>query len=135
MEEYKELLKLLKVTNLSIQILHRHLIGECWFADHTQLGEYYNHVQDDVDTLCELGLAIGVEEPKMQEALDKYKEIEIIDREAIRSYEAVRDMFSDIVAQINRISDVPADVINKLQEIQEYYRVEVDFKLTRAIKE
>lgn len=135
MNEFKDLLKLLKVGNLSIQILHRHLVDPyAWFGNHGQLGDYYEHVQDDVDKFCELGLAIGVAEPSIEEALKAYKEVEIKDRDAKTSFEMTRDIFSDIVAQINRIEDVPADVINKLQEAQEYYRVEVDFKLVRIVK-
>ena len=48
------------------------------------------------------------------------------------SFIIVRGYFNDIVAQINRINGLSNDVINKLQEKQEYYRVEADFKLFRA---
>lgn len=132
MKEYLELLKILKVSNLSVQILHRHLVGENWFGDHKQLSEYYEHLQDDVDTFCELGLANAIDEPTIQQALDTYKEVEIKNRNARDSYIIVKELFDEIVAQINRISGLPADVINRLQEAQEYYRVEAGFKLFRA---
>ena len=57
MNEYIELLKLFKVANQNIQILHRNLIGANWFGDHEQLGEYYEHVQNDIDAFCETGIS------------------------------------------------------------------------------
>lgn len=135
MNEYIELLKLFKVANQNIQILHRNLIGANWFGDHEQLGEYYEHVQNDIDAFCETGNSFGVIEPTMSDALNSYAEIEIKDRNSKESYEIVSQIFNDIIAQINRIVDVPADVINKLQEAQIYYRVNASFKIARAIKE
>lgn len=132
MKEYFELLKMLKVGNQSVQILHRHLVGENWFGNHKQLGEYYEHLQNDVDTFCELGLANAIDEPTIQQALNTYEEVGIKDRNARDSYVIVKKLFNEIVAQINRISGLPADVINRLQEAKEYYRVEAGFKLSRA---
>lgn len=132
MEEYRELLKLFKIGVQNIQILHRHLFGANWFGDHEQLEEYYKHLQDDVDAFCELGLAIGINEPTMKETIETHNEIEIKGRTSKESYEIVKNLFDEIVAQINRIENQPADVINKLQEAQEYYRLEAEFKLYRA---
>lgn len=128
-----DLLKLLKVTNHNIQVLHRNLIGEGWFADHAQLGDYYDKIQSMFDDLCEIFNGLGVKEPTMEESFKG--EITIEDRDCKASYTLVRKMFDDIIAEINRVKDVPADVTNKLQEYQEYLRKEVDFKLSRAIQE
>lgn len=133
MDEYQDLLKMLKVYNHNIQILHRHLIGENWFGNHEVLGNYYEHIQEDIDELCELGLSIEVDEPTIQESLNAYDELEIKNRDSKESFKITKDYFNIIVAQINRIKNVPDDVINKLQEKQEYYRVEADFKLFRAV--
>lgn len=133
MDEYQDLLKMLKVYNHNVQILHRHLIGENWFGNHEVLGNYYEHIQEDIDELCELGLSIEVDEPTIQESLNAYDELEIKNRDSKESFKITKDYFNIIVAQINRIKNVPDDVINKLQEKQEYYRVEADFKLFRAV--
>lgn len=133
MDEYQDLLKMLKVYNHNVQILHRHLIGENWFGNHKVLGNYYEHIQEDIDELCELGLSIEVDEPTIQESLNAYDELEIKNRDSKESFKITKDYFNIIVAQINRIKNVPDDVINKLQEKQEYYRVEADFKLFRAV--
>lgn len=134
MIDYQELLKMLKVYNHNAQILHRHLIGDNWFGNHEVFGNYYDHIQSDIDELCELGLSIEIDEPTIQESLESYKELEIKDRDSKESFKIIKDYFNNIIAQINRIGGIPEDVINKLQEKQEYYRVEADYKLLRAIK-
>ena len=133
MKEYQSLLMMLKVYNFNIQTLHRHLIGSNWFGNHEVLGNYYEHIQEDIDELVEIGLSVEIDEPTIQESLDKYAELEIKDRDSKESFEIAKGYFNDIVAQINRIADVPADVINKLQEKQTYYRKEADYKLFRAV--
>lgn len=127
----KDLLILLKLVNHNIQVLHRNLVGEGWFADHSQLGDYYEKVQDVFDDLCEIFSTLGVKEPTMKESY--VGEIEVKDRDGYESFILVRLMFNDIVAEINRIKDVPSDVVNKLQEYQLYFRKEADYKLSRAI--
>ena len=134
MDEFQRLEEMVKVYEKNAETLHRHLVGENWFGDHEQLGDYYEHLFSDIDALAELGLAWGVEEPTMLESYKFYDELEIKDRDSKESYAILKGYFDDIVAEINRIKDAPADVINKLQELQVYYRIEATFKLARAIK-
>lgn len=135
MKEYQELLKMLKVATMNMQTLHRHLVGENWFGNHHQLEEYYEHLQEDLDKFCELGLAIGVEEPSMKTSLEEYDELEIKDRDCKESYIITKSLFNEIVAQINRISGLQNDVINALQEAQTYYRIEASYKLRQSLIE
>lgn len=132
MDAYIDLLKLFKVGANNVQILHRHLAGENWFSNHLKLGEYYDKLQEDLDKYAEIGLSIEIDEPTMQQSLDTYKEIEIKNRNINDSYLIVKQLFNDIVAQINRIENIPKDVISELEETQNYYRVESDYKLFRA---
>lgn len=135
MQEYIELLKMLKVANINVQILHRHLAGENWFGNHEILGEYYEHIQNDIDELCELGMSIDITEPTIQESLSVYNEFEIKYRDSKESFKEIKIIFDDIIAQINRISSLNPDVINKLQEKQTYYRVEANYKIKAMINE
>lgn len=126
---------MLKVYANNIQILHRHVVGSEWFSTHSRLQDYYEHVQADLDNLVEVGLSIEVDEPTLLQSLDTYKELEIKDRSTLDSYKVVVGYFNDIVAQINRVEiddEVAGDVINLLQEKQNYYRVEANYKLFRA---
>lgn len=135
MVEYQELLKMLKVCYQNIQVLHRHLVGDNWFGTHEQLQEYYEKIQDDIDELCEVGLSIEIDEPTIRQSVESYEELEIKNRDTNESYEIVKGYFNQIIAQINRINGVPADVINLLQEKQLYYRKEANFKLFRDLIE
>lgn len=133
--EYQNLLKMLKVYANNIQILHRHVVGSNWFSTHALLGDYYEHVQKDLDELVELGLSIEIDEPTLLQSLDSYKELEIKNRSVVDSYKTVIGYFNDIIAQINRVEidgEVSTDVINLLQEKQIYYRVEANYKIFRA---
>ena len=135
MVEYQELIKMLKVYYHKVSILHRHLAGNEWFETHELLDNYYNQIAKDIDDVVEMGLSIEIDEPTIQQSLDSYKELEIKNRTAKESMQIVKSYFNDIVAQINRIKELPGDVINRLQEKQLYYRIEADYKLFRATVE
>ena len=135
MVEYQELIKMLKVYYHNVSILHRHLAGNEWFETHKLLDNYYNQIAKDIDDVVEMGLSIEIDEPTIQQSLDSYKELELKNRTAKESMQIVKSYFNDIVAQINRIKELPGDVINRLQEKQLYYRIEADYKLFRATVE
>ena len=135
MVEYQELIKMLKVYYHNVSILHRHLAGNEWIETHELLDNYYNQIAKDIDDVVEMGLSIEIDEPTIQQSLDSYKELEIKNRTAKESMQIVKSYFNDIVAQINRIKELPGDVINRLQEKQLYYRIEADYKLFRATVE
>jgi len=132
----QDLLKLLKVSNQNLQILHRNVASSNWFPTHEKLGEYYDKVQLILDDLCEMNLALGNKEPLMSESLKSYDELEITERNEKESFNLVIEMFNNIVIEINRVleKEIPDDFKNKLQEYQEYFRKEAEYKLTRATK-
>ncbi len=132
MQEYQNLIKMLKIYYHNISILHRHVVGKEWFPTHEKLNEYYDHIADDIDELCEVGMSIEIDEPTIRQSLDSIEELEIRNRDSEESFETVKGYFNDIIAQINRINGVPADVINLLQEKQLYYRKEANYKLFRT---
>lgn len=135
MEEFRVLIMLLKVAYQDVSTMHRYLVGDGWFEAHEVLEGYYKHIAKDIDELCEIGLAINIEEPSIEEAILKSVPYDIEKRTAYVTYELVQGIFNDIVAQINRIGDIPEDVINLLQEKQTWYRKEADFKLRSATDE
>lgn len=132
MKEYQDLIKMLKVYYHNISILHRHIVSDEWFSTHEKFNEYYEHIADDIDELCEVGLSIEIDEPTIRQSLDSVEELEIKNRSSKDSFNIVKRYFNEIIAQINRINNVPADVISLLQEKQLYYRKEANYKLFRA---
>lgn len=128
------LLMMLKVYANNIQILHRHLVGSNWNSDHERLQEYYEEVQKCLDDLTELFMSVGYKEPSLQESLEYEPEITIADREAYDSFSIVQTYFRNIIAEMNRIkSDMPGDVVSKIEEYQEWFRLNADYKLKQEL--
>ena len=128
------LLMMLKVYANNIQILHRHLVGSNWNSDHERLQEYYEEVQKCLDDLTELFMSVGYKEPSLQESLEYEPEITVADREAYDSFSIVQTYFRNLIAEINRIkSDMPGDVVSKIEEYQEWFRLNADYKLKQEL--
>lgn len=123
-------MKCLKTYTENLQVLHRNVYGIDFYPTHEQLSEYYDMLQGITDDITEIGIGIGYKE----EQFDTKELIEVVDRNSKESFTEVKRMFDDIIVIINRIKDVPADVINKLQEYQEQLRKESEYKLTKVIK-
>lgn len=128
------LLMMLKVYANNIQILHRHLVGSNWNSDHERLQEYYEEVQKCLDDLTELFMSVGYKEPSLQESLEYEPEITIADREAYDSFSIVQTYFRNLIAEMNRIkSDLPGDVVSKIEEYQGWFRLNADYKLRQEL--
>lgn len=128
------LLMMLKIYANNIQILHRHLVGSNWNSDHERLQEYYEEVQKCLDDLTELFMSVGYREPSLQESLEYEPEITIADREAYDSFSIVQTYFRNLIAEMNRIkSDMPGDVVSKIEEYQEWFRLNADYKLRQEL--
>ena len=128
------LLMMLKVYANNIQILHRHLVGSNWNSDHERLQEYYEEVQKCLDDLTELFMSVGYKEPSLQESLEYEPEITIADREAYDSFSIVQTYFRNLIAEMNRIkSDMPGDAVSKIEEYQEWFRLNADYKLKQEL--
>ena len=128
------LLMMLKIYANNIQILHRHLIGANWNSNHVRLQSYYEEVQKCLDDLTELFMSIGYKEPSLQESLDYVQEITIEDREAYDSFKTVQTYFRNLIAEMNRLkSELPGDVVSKMEEYQEWFRLEADYKLKQEL--
>ena len=129
-----ELLMMLKIYANNIQILHRHLIGDNWNSNHERLQSYYEEVQKCLDDLTELFMSVGYREPSLQESLDYDAEIEIKNRDAEGSFMIAQLYFRNLIAEMNRLkSELPGDVVSKMEEYQEWFRLEADYKLKQEL--
>lgn len=131
-----ELLMMLKIYANNIQILHRHIVGQNWNSNHERLQEYYEKVQECLDDLTELFMSIEYSEPSLKESLDYVPEIEIKNRTATDSFKIVQTYFRNLLAEMNRLkSKLPSDVVSKMEEYQEWFRLEADYKLKQELDE
>lgn len=129
------LLKMLKIYSNNIQVLHRNLIGENWNSNHERLQEYYEKVQECLDEMVELFMTLGYKEPTLKESLEYIEELEIINRNSEDSFKIVRSYFDNIIAEMNRLENIPKDIISKVEEYQVWFRKESDYKLKQELGE
>lgn len=124
---------MLKIYANNVQVLHRNLVGSNWNSNHERLQKYYDKIQDCLDSMIEIFMSLGVKEPTLRESLEYVDEIEIIDRTAEDSLKMVQTYFKNIIAEMNRLTDIPNDVISKMEEYQVWFRLEADYKLSREL--
>lgn len=127
------LLKILKVYANNIQILHRNLIGSNWNSNHERLQKYYEKVQECLDSMTEILMPLGFKEPTLKESLEYVDELEVINRSAEESFKIVQGYFQNIIAEMNRMINVPNDVISKMEEYQVWFRLEANYKLKQEL--
>lgn len=127
------LLKMLKIYSNNIQVLHRNLIGENWNSNHERLQKYYEKVQECLDEMVELFMTLGYKEPTLKESLEYIEELEIINRNSEDSFKIVRSYFDNIIAEMNRLENIPKDIISKVEEYQVWFRKESDYKLKQEL--
>lgn len=127
------LLKILKVYANNIQVLHRNLIGSNWNSNHERLQKYYEKVQECLDSMVEILMSLGYIEPTLKESLEYVEELEVINRSAEESFRIVQGYFQNIIAEMNRMINVPNDVISKMEEYQAWFRLEANYKLKQEL--
>lgn len=127
------LLKILKVYANNIQVLHRNLIGSNWNSNHERLQKYYEKVQECLDSMVEILMSLGYIEPTLKESLEYVEELEVINRSAEESFRIVQGYFQNIIAEMNRMINVPNDVISKMEEYQVWFRLEANYKLKQEL--
>ena len=127
------LLKMLKVYANNIQVLHRNLIGSNWNSNHERLQKYYEKVLECLDSMVEILMSLGYIEPTLKESLEYVEELEVVNRSAEESFRIVQSYFQNIIAEMNRMINIPNDVISKMEEYQVWFRLEANYKLKQEL--
>jgi DNA-binding ferritin-like protein len=128
-----DLLKMLKIYANNIQVLHRNLIGSNWNSNHERLQKYYEKVQECLDSMVEILMSLGYIEPTLKESLEYVEELEVVNRSAEESFKIVQSYFQNIIAEMNRMINIPNDVISKMEEYQVWFRLEANYKLKQEL--
>lgn len=124
---------MLKIYANNIQVLHRNLVGSNWNSNHERLQEYYEKVQECLDSMIEILMSLGYIEPTLKESLEYVNELEIINRSAEESFKIVQEYFQNIIAEMNRLDNIPDDVVSKMEEYQVWFRLEANYKLKQEL--
>ena len=137
MNEFQKLLAYLKIAYHNLTTLHRNLVHDAgWFGNHEQLGDWYNQISDQLDDLTETGIALGIAEPSIKDAVLAYSG-DIITCEPRELSETLRIAKSILLQASDMMQaaegNVPAAVANKLQEYEYHWNKEANYKIAHAI--
>ena len=137
MTEYQKLLAYLKIAYHNLTTLHRNLVHDAgWFGNHEQLGDWYGQISDQLDDLTETGIALGIAEPSIKDAVLAYSGdvITCEPRELPETLRMTQDIFHRIIDMMQDAEKTaPAAVANKLQEYEYHWNKEANYKIAHAI--
>ena len=137
MNEVQKLLAYLKIAYHNLTTLHRNLVHDAgWFGNHEQLGDWYNQISDQLDDLTEAGIALGIAEPSIKDAVLAYSSdiITCEPRELPETLRMTQGIFHRIIDLMQDAEKtVPAAVANKLQEYEYHWNKEANYKIAHAI--
>lgn len=136
---WRQLLALLMIYTHNVHVLHWNVTGLDFDPTHAKLDEYYEEMNSYVDDIAEMGLELGIRPVGYTEAIDVLDDPEVHylllrGSETFKSHdawEAIRNMFIQLVdfyESMTKQSDLPGDVVNKLQEHQQWFRKQVSYK-------
>lgn len=119
----------------NIAVLHHNIVGGAWYGNHEQLDEYYGYIGDFVDDLIEQNIELGGREPSIAESVSVCGCINVVRRNKNETFNVCRGIFNNLVTMIEECKDrVPSDVISKLEEYQNYFRKEAEYKINLLLK-
>lgn len=137
MNEMERLVAFLKIQYHNLTTLHRHLTDDpAWFEDHEQLGEWYGEVAEQLDYLAETSLALGYQEPGIKDAVLTFSG-ELLDtqprgpEETFRTALEIMRSMAGMMQAAEQI--VPASVTNKLQEFEDHWNIEGNYKIAHML--
>mgnify|MGYP000770676630 FL=1 len=137
MNEYERLIARMKILYHNLTTLHRNLVrDEAWFANHKQIGKWYEEISDEIDDLAETGIALGYREPSISEAVLAFSG-DVLSTEPRRldeTYRLILEYFRELAGMMQAAEAiVPVSVQNKLQEYEHDWNKEANFKLAAAL--
>lgn len=139
MNEYERLVAWMKILYHNLTTLHRNLVrDEAWFANHKQIGRWYEEVSDEIDDLAETGIALGYREPSIGESVLAFSGgvLATEPRRLDETYRLILEYFRELAGMMQAAEAiVPANVQNKLQEYEYDWNKEANFKLAAALGE
>ena len=137
MDEFQKLLAYLKIAYHNLTTLHRNLVHDAgWFGNHEQLGDWYGQISDQLDDLTETGIALGIAEPSIKDAVLAYSGdiITCEPRELPETLRMTQDIFHRIIDMMQDAEKVvPAAIANKLQEYEYHWNKEANYKIAHAL--
>ena len=137
MNEPERLIAYLKIQYHNMTTLHRHLTGDpAWFSDHEQLGEWYSEIAEQIDYLAETAISLGYQEPGIKDAVLAFGG-ELLDAQPRGPEETMSTAMGIMrgIAGMMQAAEaiVPASVQNRLQEFEDHWNIEGNYKIAQML--
>lgn len=137
MNELERLVAYLKIQYHNMTTLHRHLSGDpAWFSNHEQLGEWYGEIADQIDYLAETAISLGYQEPGIKDAVLTFGG-ELLDAQPRGPEETMGTAMGIMrgIAGMMQAAEaiVPASVQNRLQEFEDHWNIEGNYKVAQML--
>ena len=137
MNELERLVAYLKIQYHNMTTLHRHLSGDpAWFEDHEQLGEWYGEIAEQIDYLAETAISLGYQEPGIKDAVLTFGG-ELLDAQPRGPEETMGTAMGIMrgIAGMMQAAEaiVPASVQNRLQEFEDHWNIEGNYKIAQML--
>lgn len=137
MNEMERLVAFMKIQYHNMTTLHRHLSGDpAWFSNHEQLGEWYGEIAEQLDYLAETAISLGYQEPGIKDAVLVFGG-ELLDAQPRGPEETMGTSMGIMrgIAGMMQAAEtiVPASVTNKLQEFEDHWNIEGNYKIAHML--
>lgn len=133
--KFLNLLKFMKVAYVNLVTLHHNIVSKNFFADHEKMGEYYELISKQSDSLIENAIALGIKEPTMSESLSEFENLDTIKRGVTESYMAVSEIFNTAIELMEDCKDELPDYLkNRLEEYEEVLNLEANYKIAHLLE-
>ena len=139
MTNFRNLLCILIDAQHKLRILHWNAKGKHFDGAHNICGEYVDKLNEHIDTVAELYIAVSGKNPvSLEECANKID----VSVDAFTLYDG-EEVFARLGSILSKIidaikfaekDDIPEYAISKLQEIEYYYVIENYYKNSRRVK-
>lgn len=146
MGNIQKLLAVLILYKHNTHILHWNIHGLDFDPTHALLSEYYTQIEEYIDDIAELGIQLGIQPISLQKALSILQndsesgflslegDEEFTSNECYGHIDMMFNQLINIYESITKDSNIPGDIVNKLQEHQQWFRKQCRYKNKRRLQ-
>jgi DNA-binding ferritin-like protein len=137
--EFQKLLACLILNGHNLRVLHWNIKGLDFDPVHSLLGGYYDQIGEYIDAVAELGMQANINPLGLMEAMNLLDsdegQHEIYSGETLFTskevFDKINNMFTMMIGCYDaamKAGNLTDDIVNKLQEHQNWLRLELSFK-------
>lgn len=136
MNEYQRLLMYFKIFQCNLAILHHNITGDGFFEAHAELDRWQKENGKILDSLIEYGIALSYKEPTISESVLAFQ-TDVLPADKLsrgEAYGIVMEGMRSLAGMAKAAeASAPVDLQTKLQEYEDYWNLEANYKLAAAL--